>query len=89
MIREFWNGFHVEAVSRTFSHYRRTSRRIEPLERILRFEELENGILYARIAPKSDILAFLIPHFADRLPADNFIIYDENRGSIWAASTIS
>ena len=71
---------HVEAVSRTFSYYRRTSRELNHWREFLRFEELENGILYARITPKSDILTFLIPHFADRLPADNFIIYDENRG---------
>ena len=45
---------HVEAVSRTFSYYRRTSGEFNHWREF--------------------------PHFADRLPADNFIIYDENRG---------
>ena len=46
----------------------------------MRFEELENGILYAKIGTKNHILPFLVPHFADRLPAENFVIYDEVRG---------
>ena len=46
----------------------------------LRFEELQNGMLYAKIGPKNHVLPFLVPHFADRLPAENFVIYDEIRG---------
>ena len=45
----------------------------------LRFQEMENGVLFSRIGPKSDVLAFLMPHFADRLPIENFLIYDEKR----------
>lgn len=45
----------------------------------LRFQELENGVLYSRIGPKNDVLIFLMPHFADRLPIENFVIYDEKR----------
>ena len=45
----------------------------------LRFKELENGILYAEIGPKNNILTFIMPHFADRLPLENFVIYDEIR----------
>lgn len=47
------------------------------LKQFLRFSELQNGILYARIDAKHHVLPFLMPHFADRLPADNFVIYDE------------
>ena len=46
----------------------------------LRFQELENGILFSKIGAKNNIITFLVPHFADRLPLCNFIIYDENRG---------
>lgn len=46
----------------------------------LRFRELENGILYAKIGPKNNIITFITPHFADRLPLENFIIHDEIRG---------
>lgn len=45
----------------------------------LRFKEIENGILYAVIGPKNNVLTFIVPHFADRLPLENFVIYDEIR----------
>ena len=45
----------------------------------LRFQELDNGVLYSKIGPKNDVLAFLMPHFADRLPIEHFLIYDEKR----------
>lgn len=48
------------------------------LKQFLRFSELQNGMLYAKIDAKHHVLPFLMPHFADRLPADNFVIYDEN-----------
>lgn len=49
-------------------------------QEFLRFQELENGILFSKIGAKNNIITFLVPHFADRLPLCNFIIYDENRG---------
>ena len=45
----------------------------------LRFQELENGMLFSRIGPKNDVVVFVMPHFADRLPIENFVIYDEKR----------
>lgn len=48
-------------------------------KQFLRFQELENGVLHSRIGPKNDVLVFLMPHFADRLPIENFVIYDEKR----------
>lgn len=44
----------------------------------LRFKELINGVLYAEIAPKSQILTCIAPHFADRLPLENWMIYDKS-----------
>ncbi len=44
----------------------------------LRFKELENGILYSEISPKNQILTCIAPHFADRLPLENWMIYDKN-----------
>jgi probable DNA metabolism protein len=46
----------------------------------LRFQELESGILYARTGPKNNLLTFIMPHFANRLPLENFVIHDEIRG---------
>ena len=43
----------------------------------LRFQELANGILYAKIKPKANLLPFLGDHFANRFPLENFMIYDE------------
>lgn len=45
----------------------------------LRFVELENGILLARIRPENQILTLVAPHFADRLAQENWVIYDEGR----------
>ncbi len=45
----------------------------------LRFQELEGGMLFSKIGPKNNVLTFLMPHFSDRLPLLNFMIYDENR----------
>ena len=43
----------------------------------LRFQELENGVLFAKIHPKTQLLSFLGDHFANRFPLENFMIYDE------------
>ncbi len=48
-------------------------------EEFLRFQEMDGGILAARINPKCLILPFLMPHFSDRFPLENFLIYDTVR----------
>jgi len=68
-----------DAVSRAFSYARGANNELLHLKGFLRFQELENGILYAKIAPKNHILNFLMPHFADRFPAEDFVIFDERR----------
>lgn len=45
----------------------------------LRFKELKNNILFSEIHPTNNIIHVLATHFADRLPLENFIIYDDNR----------
>ncbi len=45
----------------------------------LRFKELESGILFAQMGPKNNVITFIVPHFADRLPLENFVIHDEIR----------
>lgn len=45
----------------------------------LRFQELQNGILFAETHPKNYVLPILGDHFSDRLPGENFMIYDKNR----------
>jgi len=68
-----------EHVHRAFALARGVSTEIGHQIQFLRFQELENGILYSKIGPKNDVLIFLMPHFADRLSIENFMIYDEKR----------
>uniref|UniRef100_UPI004055D83D TIGR03915 family putative DNA repair protein n=1 Tax=Acetatifactor sp. TaxID=1872090 RepID=UPI004055D83D len=68
-----------DAVNRSFALGRGANRESLHLKGFVRFQELENGILYSKIGPKNNILTFLMPHFADRFPLENFMIYDENR----------
>lgn len=67
-------------VHKTFELARNVKNEAHRWKEFLRFGELENGILFSRIGAKNNIITFLMPHFADRLPLCNFIIYDENRG---------
>ncbi len=68
-----------DAVNRAHGLARGASREYLHLTGFVRFQELEQGILYSKIGPKHDLLTFLMPHFADRFPMENFMIYDENR----------
>lgn len=47
---------------------------------LVRFTELENGILFAKIAPKNQVLTCIGDHFSNRLPLENWMIYDETHG---------
>lgn len=67
-------------VHKVFELSRNAGNEIHHWKEFLRFQELENGVLFSKIGPKSNIVTFLAPHFADRLPLLNFIIYDEKRG---------
>ncbi len=59
-----------------FELCRQTSNEGHHLIEFLRFQELKNKILFARIHPKNDVLPILAPHFTNRLPLEHFIIYD-------------
>lgn len=66
-------------IHRAFALARGVSTEAGHQKQFLRFQELENGVLYSRIGPKNDVMVFLMPHFADRLSIENFMIYDEKR----------
>lgn len=68
-----------DSVRKVFELSRNVWVEIHHMYGFLRFEELEGGILYAAIAPKNNIISRLMPHFADRFPLENFVIYDEKR----------
>ena len=66
-------------VHRLFTLSRATANEAHHLLGFLRFSELENGVLFSTIHPKNNALPILAEHFTDRLPQENFMIYDENR----------
>lgn len=66
-------------VHRAFALARGVSTEVGHQVEFLRFQELEGGVLFSRIGPKNDVVAFLMSHFADRLSIENFVIYDEKR----------
>lgn len=66
-------------VFRVFELCRATGREAMHLLGFVRFQELENGILFSKIHPNHHVLPILGKHFSDRLPEENFMIYDENR----------
>ncbi len=65
-------------VNRVFQLSRSTYYESHHLLGFLRFAELENGLLFAQIHPKNYVLPLLADHFCDRLPQENFIIYDDS-----------
>lgn len=67
-------------VAKTFELARYTANEANHEIEFIRFEELEQGILYAVMAPRNSVIPFIMPHFADRLPIENFMIHDEKRG---------
>ncbi len=67
-------------VRRVFELSRATANEAHYHVEFLRFRELENGILYGVIGPKNNVLTFIVPHFADRLPLEDFVIHDKVRG---------
>lgn len=66
-------------VHKTFSLFRNVQNETHRMKEFLRFQELDNGVLYSRVGPKCNVVTYLMPHFADRFPLENFIIYDEKR----------
>lgn len=48
----------------------------------VRFREITGGILFASIQPENNILELMEPHFSDRFPNENWMIYDEAREKV-------
>lgn len=67
-------------VAKTFELARRTANEVHHELEFIRFQELEQGILYALIGPENNVMPFVMPHFADRLAPEDFMIHDEKRG---------
>lgn len=71
-------------VARCFELARFTANEAHYEIEFIRFQELraeasEESVLFSRIGPKNNVVPFVMPHFADRLSIENFMVYDENR----------
>lgn len=77
--RHLFDNLADDDVRLAFALAKNAGREYDHLRGFLRFEELERGALYARFSPKNNLLPFLMEHFADRLPIENFVIYDGGR----------
>ena len=77
--RELMGNLADPHVRRVFELARFTANEAHYHVEFLRFRELQNGILYAPIGPKNNLITFIVPHFADRLPLENFVIHDDVR----------
>ena len=64
-------------VEKVFELSRRVGSEAHSLKGFVRFRELKGGILYAVIHPKNRVVPCLAPHFEERLPKENWMIYDE------------
>lgn len=64
-------------VEKVFELSRRVGGEAHAWKGFLRFQELESGVLYAKVTPKAQILTCIAPHFADRLPMENWMIHDD------------
>lgn len=64
-------------VEKVFELSRRVGNESHFLVEFIRFRELKSGILYAPITPKCHVLTCVAPHFADRLPLENWMIHDK------------
>ncbi len=64
-------------VLKVFELSRKVSNEAHFYKEIIRFEELQNGILFAEIEPRYQILTCLGNHFESRFPLENWMIYDK------------
>lgn len=60
--------------------YVQVSKEAYRLRQFLRFSRREGGVYYASIAPEHDVLALIMPFFADRFCSQPFVIHDTRRG---------
>ncbi|MDO5417233.1 MAG: TIGR03915 family putative DNA repair protein [Lachnospiraceae bacterium] len=70
---------HLPSVYELFQLCRFVGNESHYLKEFIRFSRMSDGVLLSRIGPKNDVLPYLAVHFADRMPSENWMIYDENR----------
>lgn len=71
----------IPAVASMFTTNRAVSNEAHFFREFIRFQNMKGNVLVAHIEPKSNVLTFVAPHFADRMPSENWMIIDDIRKS--------
>lgn len=66
-----------EVVRAVFGMYRQVANEAHHYKGFVRFRELKNKTLFAKIEPKHAVLPCIAEHFEDRFPQENWVIYDK------------
>lgn len=75
-VLDYLSNEYVSSICKT---YRKVSMEAHHYKGFVRFSELSNQVLCSRIRPDHNIITLLAPHFADRLPMENWMMIDEGR----------
>lgn len=70
----------VDIVREMDNIYHKVAKEAHRMLGLIRFKQLENGILYSSMEPDHNIVGLIAPHFASRLSNENWAIHDVKRG---------
>lgn len=73
------NYLQEPVVMQIFELNRRVANEAHFFVEFIRFANMPGNILVSHIEPKSNVLTLVAPHFADRLPSENWMIIDDTR----------
>lgn len=77
--KEFLHHLSDEPIWTVRQMARKTGNERHKLLGLLRFRELSDGLLYARLAPTCHVVPLMAPHFAARYPEERWVIHDVRR----------
>ncbi len=84
--KKLYNYRSVPDINRAYQLEHKVSHEADRMKGFLRFSVMEGGVQYAPMEPQNDILALLMPHFADRLKSIPFVIHDLLRRKVGICS---
>lgn len=76
---DYLSNYTMDCIMRVNNLYKNIYNEIHHYYGFVRFAELEERLLFSQIKPKNYCLEALAEHFSDRLPSENWIIYDSGR----------
>lgn len=66
----------VDYINNAYKLERQVMHEVDRMQGLLRFSVMDGGVEYAPMEPQHDILALIMPHFAQRLKTIPFVIHD-------------